>query len=239
MAPISFRSVILVCSVLSLAACGGSQPPAEDASSTEAESSGESTGGESTTEDPADENKDDASESEAKKDDEKKEEPAGPSEGPGPIKRTAKDMLTAPEVTFMFSFNQSEPKAKAEEKCLAQTKGQGKKMADCMRKASSKFGEDGMQFKQEKGTWYWITLRRKGSTLTTIHKIPFEFGEEKETSVVLKTTGRDLGKTPFRNVPKEVTIEVPNEFSIAMQDPDDGRLVYEAKIGITSADKGQ
>jgi hypothetical protein len=35
-----------------------------------------------------------------------------------------------------------------------------------------------------------------------------------------------------------VTIEVPNEFSIAIEDPDSGRLVYEAKIGITSADKG-
>jgi hypothetical protein len=139
----------------------------------------------------------------------------------------------------MFSFNQSEPKAKAEEKCQAQTKGEGKKMADCMRKASSKFGEDGIQFKQEKGTWYWITQRRKGSTLTTLHKIPFEFGEEKETYVILKPNGKDTGRTPMRNIPKEVKIEVPNEFSIAIQDPDAGRLVYDAKIGITSADKGQ
>lgn len=235
MALISFRSAILVFSVLSLAACGGSQPPAEDASSSSESESGDSSAEEAKSEETKDE-----SSGEAKKDDEKKEEESkGPSDGPGPIKRTAKDMLTAPEVTFMFSFNQSEPKAKAEEKCQAQTKGEGKKMADCMKKASSKFGEDGMQFKQEKGTWYWITLRRKGSSLTTLHKVPFEFAAEKETSVVLKTTGRDTGKTPFRNVPKEVTIEVPNEFSIAMQDPDAGRLVYEAKIGITSADKGQ
>jgi hypothetical protein len=233
MALLSFRSAILVFSVLSLAACGGSQPPAEDASS-----SSESDSGDSKDEAKSEEPKEEASD-EAKKDDEKKEEPKGPSDGPGPITRTPKDMLTAPEVTFMFSFNQSEPKAKAEEKCQAQTKGDGKKMADCMRKASSKFGEDGLQFKQEKGTWYWITLRRKGSTLTTLHKIPFEFGDEKGTTVTLKTTGRDTGKQPMRNVPKEVKIDVPNEFSIAMDDPDAGRLVYEAKIGITSADKGQ
>jgi hypothetical protein len=234
MALLSFRSAFLVFSVLSLAACGGSQPPAEDASSSSESDSGDSKSEESKSEEPKEEASD-----EAKKDDEKKEESKGPADGPGPITRTPKDMLTAPEVTFMFSFNPSEPKAKAEEKCQAQTKGDGKKMADCMKKASSKFGEDGMQFKQDKGTWYWITLRRKGSTLTTLHKIPFEFGEEKGTTVTLKTTGKDTGKTPMRNVPKEVKIEVPNEFSIAMDDPDSGRLVYEAKIGITSADKGQ
>jgi hypothetical protein len=233
MALLSFRSALLVFSVLSVAACGGSQPPAEDASSGEGDSSSESPSEEAKSEEPKDEAKDE------EKKDAKKEEPTGPSDGPGPITRTAKDMLTAPEVTFMFSFNQSEPKAKAEEKCQAQTKGQGKKMADCMRKASSKFGEDGIQFKQEKGTWHWITLRRKGSTLTTLHKIPFEFGEEKPTSVVIKPTGRDTGRSPMRNIPKSVTIEVPNEFSIAIDDPEAGRLVYEAKIGITSADKGQ
>ncbi len=227
-----FRSALVTLTVLSLAACGGSQPPAEDASSSDS-SSEESKSEESADEGASDEKKDD------EKDGEKKEESKGPEGGPGPIKRTAKDFLTAPETTFMFSFNQSEPKAKAEEKCEKATKGEGKKMADCMRKASSKFGEDGLQFKQEKGTWYFITLRRKGSTLTTLHKIPFEFGEEKETSVVLKTTGKDSGKTPWRVVPKEVKVEVPNEFSIAIDDPEDGRLVYEAKIGITSADKAQ
>jgi hypothetical protein len=234
MALLPFRSAILVFSVLSLAACGGAQPPAEDASSAEGDSSSESSSEDAKSE----ETKDDA-EGEEKKDEAKKEESTGPSDGPGPITRTAKDMLTAPEVTFMFCFNQSEPKAKAEEKCQKQTKGEGKKMADCMRKASSKFGVDGIQFKQEKGTWQWITLRRKGSSLTTLHKIPFEFGEEKPTSVEIKPTGRDTGRTPMRNIPKSVTIEVPNEFSIAIEDPDSGRLVYEAKIGITSADKGQ
>jgi hypothetical protein len=232
MALISFRSAILVLSV-SVAACGGSQPPAEDASASEAEGADSTKADEAKAEEPKEEAKD------GDKTEAKKEESGGPTDGPGPITRTAKDMLTAPEVTFMFSFNQSEPKAKAEEKCQAQTKGEGKKMADCMRKASAKFAVDGMQFKQEKGTWQWITLRRKGSTLTTLHKIPFEFGEEKDTYVVLKPTGRDSGSMPMRNIPKEVKIEVPNEFSIAMQDPEAGRLVYEAKIGITSADKGQ
>ena len=92
-----------------------------------------------------------------------------------------------------------------------------------------------MQFKKnDKGEWTWMTLRRKGSAISFLHKIPFEFGEEKETSVTLKLTGKDTGKTPMRNIPQTITIEVPNEFQIAMKDPEHGRLVYEAKIGITS-----
>jgi len=228
------RSSLFSLSVFALVACGGSQPPAEDAASSDS-SSEEAKTEEKTEESSSDEKKDD----EKKDDEKKKEESKGPEGGPGPITRTAKDFLTAPETTFMFSFNQSEPKQKAEEKCHASTKGEGKKMADCMKKASSKFGEDGLQFKQDKGTWYYITLRRKGSTLTTLHKVPFEFGAEKPTSITLKTTGKDTGKTPWRAVPKEVVVEVPNEFSIAIDDPEHGRLVYEAKIGITSADKAQ
>jgi len=226
------RSALFVLSILTLAACGGSQPPAEEPASGGEEKAAASDSGEKA--------KSDDSATDEKKGEEAKKDASAPDSGPGPIKRTPKDMLTAPEVTFMFSFNQSEPHDKAEEKCRAATKGDGKKMADCMRKASAKFGEDGMQFKQDKsGDWVWLTLRRKGSTLTTLHKIPFEFGDEKDTSVVLKPTGRDTGRTPMANVPKEVVIEVPNEFSIVIKDPEAGRLVYEAKIGITSADKGE
>ncbi len=225
------RSALFLFSILALAACGGSQPPAEEPAS----------GGEekAASADSSDEAKSDEGKPDEKEKDEAKKDEGGPDSGPGPVTRGPKDMLTAPEVTFMFNFNGSEPHEKAEEKCQAQTKGVGKKMADCMKRARSKFGEDGMQFKQDKGGWVWLTLRRKGSSLTTLHKIPFEFGEEKGTSITLKTTGRDTGRTPMRNVPKEVVIEVPNEFSIVIKDPEVGRLVYDAKIGITSADKGE
>jgi hypothetical protein len=223
---LKFKSSLLALSVPLLIACGGSQPAAEDATAAPAEAK-----------DVNEDAKSEGEKEEAKKDGDSSDS-AAPEAGPGPVQRTAKDIVTAPETTFMFSFNQSEPKEKAEERCDAQAKGDAKTKALCMKKESSKFGEDGLQFKQEGGKWYFITVRRKGKTLTTLHKIPFEFGEDKADRVVLKTTGRDTGKAPKGNVPKEIVIEVPNEFSIALKDPDAGRLVYEAKIGITSADKG-
>jgi hypothetical protein len=214
----SLISLLIAASALSLGACGGSSKPAEEPISTEPEK-----------EAPAEAKTEEAAPEKA---DEKPSEPT--------VTRTAKDILTAPEVTFMFSFNQSEPKEKAEEKCAATAKDDPKKMALCMKKASSKFEADGIQFKKnDKGgedDWLWITVRRKGNVLTTIHKIPVTFADDKPTSVTLKPTGKDTGTKPM-NPPSEVVIEVPNEFSIVLKDPEHGRMVYEAKIGITSADK--
>jgi hypothetical protein len=215
----SLISLLIAASALCLGACGGSSKPAEEPIATEPEKE----------EAPAEAKTDAAS---PEKTEEKPSEPA--------VTRTAKDIVTAPEVTFMFSFNQSEPKEKAEAKCSETAKDDPKKMALCMKKASSKFEADGIQFKKnDKGgedDWLWITVRRKGNVLTTIHKIPVTFAEDKATSVTLKPTGKDTGTKPM-TPPSEVLIEVPNEFSIVLKDPDHGRMVYEAKIGITSADK--
>jgi hypothetical protein len=109
-----------------------------------------------------------------------------------------------------------------------------------MTRERGKFPADGMQFKKnDKGEWTWMTLRRKGSAITYLHRIPFDFGDEKETSIVLKLTGKDTGQSPMGKVPSQLTVEVPNEFQIAIQDPEHGRLVYEAKIGITSEGDGK
>ncbi|HEX6278009.1 MAG TPA: hypothetical protein VFZ53_33425 [Polyangiaceae bacterium] len=226
----SLLALFTALSLATLTGCGGSQPAAE-------EPKNEASTDESKAEDKAEEKSDAAADSEKK--DDKKEEPK-PAGGMPEVKRTPKDHLTAPDVVFMFSFNDSDPKKKAEERCEAQSKGDPKKNAQCMTKERNKFPADGMQFKKnDKGDWSWMTLRRTGSKITYLHKIPFEFGDEKETSITLKLSGKDTGTKPMRSIPSTITIEVPNEFQIAMQDPEHGRLVYEAKIGITSEPEGK
>jgi hypothetical protein len=211
-------------SAAALVACGGSSKPAEEPAPEKSEPKEEP----KAEEPKAEEAKDDA------KTEPKKEESSGPE-----VKRTAKDIITAPEVTFMFSFNSSEPKEKAEKACTAQAGDDAKKMAACMKKASSKFEADGMQFKKDdKGEWVWVTLRRKGSAITVLHKVHIDFADDKPTSVVLKTSGKDMGSKPGK-FPSEVTVKVPNEFQIELDDPANGRMVYEAKIGIMSNDKAK
>lgn len=217
LAPLAFVSAT------ALSACGGSQPPAEEPAPEKSE--------------PKEAPKDEEKADEPKE--EKKSESKPADTGMPEVKRSAKDIITAPEVTFMFSFNNSEPKEKAEKACSAQSGEDAKKMAMCMKKASSKFEADGMQFKKDdKGEWVWIKIRRKGSAITVLNKVHIEFADDKATSVVVKTSGKDTGKGPGK-LPSEAKIDVPNEFQIALDDPANGRMVYEAKIGIMSDEKAK
>lgn len=160
--------------------------------------------------------------------------PSAPADdGPKPT-RTPMDILTAPDVLFLFSFNDSEAKQVAEDKCDKKAGNDPKKKNECMAGERKNFPPDGHRFKKEpSGQWWWITVRQNGNRLVTMHKIPFEFGEETPTSVTLKPTGKDKGSAPM-NVPAKVVFEVPNDYQIALKDPKLGRLVFQAKIGVVT-----
>lgn len=205
---------------LLLAACGGGKPAEAPEPSTE-----ESTPAAETAE----------PEAEAPAEAAKTEEPAPEESGPsGPTgNRTPKDIITAPDVIFMFSFNDSDVKKEAEEKCEASSKGDPKKNAECMSAARKKFDHDGLRFVEDaSGNWQWLTIKRNGNKLVNLHKVPIEFGEETKNSITLKITGKDKGIAPTKH-PSQVTFEVPNDYQIIRRDPKLGALVYEAKIGIT------
>ncbi len=210
---------------VSLSGCGGGSKPAESAESepdAKAEAK-EAKGG--------DAKADDAKQSDgaAKKADAKP--PAD--DGPKPT-RSAQDILTAPDVVFLFSFNDSEPKQVAEEKCTKKAGDNPKKMNECMAAERKKFPADGHRFKKdERDQWWWITVRQNGNRLVALHKIPVEFGEEIPNSVTLKPVGKDKGTKPM-NPPAKIVFEVPNDYQIALKDPTAGRLVFQAKVGVVT-----
>lgn len=134
-------------------------------------------------------------------------------------------------MTFVLAFDSCDAGKAAEEKCTQQSKGDSKKLNQCMATARDKIAVDAIRFKQDdEQNWWWQSLRRRGTNETMLHKVQVEFGEETERSIVLKTKGRDTGTTPWARVPAEVQLAVPNSFSISMKDPQHGTLVYEGKI---------
>jgi hypothetical protein len=148
--------------------------------------------------------------------------------------RTPTDILTAPDVVFLFSFNDSEPKQKAEEKCDKKAGDNPKKKNECMAAERKAFPADGHRFKKdEREQWWWITVRQTGNRLVALHKIPVEFAEETATSVTLKPVGKDKGSAPM-TPPSKIVFEVPNDYQIAIDDPKAGKLVFQAKVGVVT-----
>jgi hypothetical protein len=229
--------VACVCVSGILAGCGGSQSeakePDESAESSKASEKSEKAADKEAKADKEDMG-DDADKDEKSGGDKKgdKKGDKDPESGMPKVVRTAKDIVTAKDVLFVFSFNQSEPYQAAEKKCGEKAKDDPKKKADCMSKASAGFDLDGITFEEIDGKWMWLTMRRKGNTLVTIHKIPVEFADDKEKSVKVKTLGPDKGSKPMAHVPKELVIDVPTETAITITDPKDGKMVYEAKMGL-------
>jgi hypothetical protein len=218
----------LVYLALLAAACGGGAKPAETP-----EAKADDKPADSAAADKAD--KPDAAKADAKSDkpDAKADaaKPAAPADDGPKATRTPTDILTAPDVIFLFSFNDSEPKAAAEAKCTKKAGDNAKKMNECMAAERKNFPADGYRFKKdEKGQWWWITVRQKGNRLVALHKIPVELGDETADSVTLKPVGKDKGSAPM-NPPSKIVFEVPNDYQIAIKDPKAGRLVFQAKVG--------
>lgn len=230
--------VACVCFSGLLAGCGGSQSeakePDESAESSKASEKSEKSEAKEAKADKEDMGDDDdkGDKGDDKKGGKKDKGDKDEASGMPKVQRTAKDIITAKDVLFVFSFNQSEPYQAAEKKCVEKSKDDPKKKAECMSKASAGFDLDGITFEEIDGKWMWLTMRRKGNTLVTIHKVPVEFADDKEKSVTIKTLGPDKGSKPMAHVPKELTIDVPAETAITITDPKNGKMVYEAKMGL-------
>jgi len=142
-----------------------------------------------------------------------------------------RDILTGGGTMFMLQFEASDPGKTAPDKCKGE--GDDAKKAACVQKIREKLQADAMKFRKDAGgKWYWHSMLKKGEQYLFSHKVPFEFGEETDRSIVLKTRGADIGISPWGVVPKEVKIEVVNDYTITLMDPQAGKLVFEAKIGM-------
>jgi hypothetical protein len=214
------NTLIGLLATLALAACGAqsAEPEApegeaaqEQAAEAEAEAAGESA-------------------DEAAKETEEKAEPELPD-------KTPKQAITEEGTVFAFSFPDSDVGQKAEEDCVKKSKDDPEKKAKCMTKAREKFEGEGIRFKKDpEGKWWWITFGKHKGKPADLHRVEFEFGEETPKQITLKLKGGDKGVKRMGNIPRELVIEVPDEYSIVIVDAQRGKLVYKTRVGATDPD---
>lgn len=147
------------------------------------------------------------------------------------------DLLSAPNVTFILNFSESEAGVRAKAECEEQFGDDPRESRACIAKARSKVAIEFTRFvKDEAGQWWWITYNRYKGNLLKWHKIQFTPGEETAESIVIKPFGKDKGIAPMASVPRSVTIDFPNDYSIVVDDREYGKLVFDAKIGLMESE---
>ena len=213
-----------------LAACGASSPPAATPSEPAASASASAVaGGENASAPPA------ASGAAA--------EPgkgaagqatAPPAAPPATSKRTPRDVLELKDTVFFLAFDDSDPKKGADAACSKSAGKNRAKLSACLAKARQAIDAEGHRFEQDKaGDMWWLIVRLKGNAIVTTHKVRFTFGAQTDSTIVIVPEGKDLGSKPWKTLPAEMKFEVPTEYRLIVRDPTHGKLVYEAKSGIT------
>src|SRR5215471_4036181 len=156
--------------------------------------------------------------------------PASPLEKPS---RPVRQILETKDTVFFLSFEDSDPGKSAEASCAKTAADDPQKNASCLAKARQPFEGLGYRFTRNlKDETMFTILRRQGNSLSVQHKFRFTYGKESENAAVIKLEGKDEGPVKWEKVPPELKLEVPNDYTIVVQDPKHGRLVYAAKVGI-------
>jgi hypothetical protein len=147
--------------------------------------------------------------------------------------RQPREIVTLADTLFLLAFESSEAGKAAEKKCAETASQTPGAEAACMAAARDKILVNAMRFKQDAAkNWWWSSLQKKGNALALLHRVMFDFGDETERTLVLNLKGADQGMAKWAKVPRELRIEVLNDYTIAVTDPQFGKLLYEAKIGL-------
>lgn len=140
------------------------------------------------------------------------------------------ELITNPTALFVFNFNESDVGVAAKEKCEA-AGGARSEIAACLEKARSKVPVESLRFVKKKAEYWWVTLNRYKGNLLKWHLIQFEIGEEKDDRLTLKPMGKDKGIAPMAKIPRSLVIELPNDYSIVLNDPEFGKMTFDTKFG--------
>lgn len=147
--------------------------------------------------------------------------------------RPPADLITGPNLVYVFNFNDSVVGQNAKNDCNEKFGDSKKELAACLEKARSKVPVESVRFiKETSGDLWFITYNRYKGNLLKWHKVQFQVGKESSDRVTLNLVGKDRGIAPMASVPRSIDVELPNDYTIVVHDRDLGAMSYDAKIGM-------
>ncbi len=158
-----------------------------------------------------------------------------PRDGLRKASRPPLDLLTGNNVVYVLNFASSAKGEAAKAQC--DTLGDVAAVRQCLTKERSKVPVESVRFvKDPHGQYWWVTYNRYKGNLLKWHKVQFVPGKEDADTISLTLVGKDKGIAPMARVPAALKVELPNDYSIIISDPEHGNLMYDAKIGMMEAD---
>lgn len=160
-----------------------------------------------------------------------------PAPAPAPVAtRTPSDILTGRDVAFLIDEQGSGLRAIFDVECDKSVKADdAAAKAECATQSRNKFQPDVLRFERdERGKVTLSIYKRLGSTLKEAYVATVVFSDETPDSVKVAISGREQGQRPLFKSGSGV-VKVPNDYSLSLEDPRFGELLYSAKIGLVGA----
>ncbi len=144
------------------------------------------------------------------------------------------EALTAARVSFLIDYASSDAKVKAQANCEKDPKKDDPAAkAACMQKARAQFLADLLVFLKDKKGHITLTIyKRNESELKEVYIAPVSFADETPKSLHLKFKGGGSGQRPLFKNTNSPTLNMPNDYTIEIEDSEYGKLRYDAKIGL-------
>jgi hypothetical protein len=152
----------------------------------------------------------------------KKEEP--------PPRKAAKDVIVGS--TFMFSLADSPDAKKAlTEECEKKGKKDAKKVEKCVSDGEAAAAKEGVRYeKDDKGNLWYVSFGDEKGKEVIYNKVQFKITDDKTAGkLTVAPEGKDTGKRAMKDMPKELTIELPDDTTLVMADPKKGKLTFKKK----------
>jgi len=151
--------------------------------------------------------------------------------------RPPAELITGPNLVYVFNFKESPVGIAAKEKCDAEAGDDRAAFGACLEKARSKVPVELVRFiKEPDGDHWYVTYNRYKGNLLKWHRVQFQPGKESDDRLTINLIGKDMGIAPMAKVPAHLEIELPNDYSIVVNDPDIGPMMYDAKVGTMETD---
>ncbi len=146
--------------------------------------------------------------------------------------RPPQEFLTDRKLSFETNFAASEIGIKTDERCREEHAGDMEAVATCKKKVSARIGLRVLRFHEKAGAWWFLVYSKKdlgkSSQLAMLHKVMCKFGKQTDNTITVELIGKDEMKTAEK-LPREFVVTIPNNYSIDLEDPVNGRMNYTAK----------